>query len=59
MPLTPMDYMRGIIAQAIAEGMSLADLQHCAEYATTPEDFDIAVNMLAGMKPQPNDQTTT
>ena len=44
-----MDYVRGAIANAIVERMSLTDLYACAEHAETAEDFDTAVNLLAQM----------
>ena len=47
MNLSPMDYTRAAICNAIAEGMSLRDLFAMAEHARTCERFDTAVNELA------------
>lgn len=46
MNLTPMDYIRGAIANAQAEGLTIDDLAAMAEHATTPKQFDHAVNTL-------------
>ena len=48
--LTDMDYVRGAIANAMAEGMALSDLWECAAHAENCEVFDTAVNLLAQMK---------
>lgn len=47
MTLSAMDYVRGAIANALAEDMNLADLWKCAAYAKNAKDFDNAVNLLA------------
>ena len=47
--LSDMDYVRGAIANALAEDMTLADLWKCAAHAKNAEDFDKAVNLLAQM----------
>ena len=44
--LTHMDYIRGAIANALADGLDLADVWAMAEHAETPEAFDRAVNDL-------------
>lgn len=44
--LSEMDWVRAAIANALAEGLSLADVAAMAEHATTPEAFDRAVNEL-------------
>lgn len=48
--LSDMDYVRGAIANALAEDMTLTDLWKCAAHANSAEDFDKAVNLLAQMK---------
>jgi|TARA_R110000868_G_scaffold205945_1_gene454653 hypothetical protein len=48
--LSDMDYVRGAIANALAEDMTLADLWQCAAHAKTAEDFDKAINLFAQMK---------
>lgn len=48
--LSDMDYVRGAIANAMAEDMTLDDLWKCAAHAKDVEDFDKAVNLLAQMK---------
>ena len=45
--LTDMDYVRGAIANAMLEEMTLSDLWECAAYARDTEAFDEAVNLLA------------
>ena len=45
--LTAMDYVRGALANAAAEGMSVIDLIAMAEHAQTAQAFDLAVNELA------------
>lgn len=45
--ITDMDYIRGALANALCEDMSLADVYRCAEHAETPNAFDDAVNVLA------------
>ena len=52
MYLTPMDYVRAAICNAIAEGMSLNDLFAMAQHARTCERFDAAVNELASASPE-------
>lgn len=47
--LSDMDYVRGAIANALAEDMTLNDLWKCAAHAKTTADFDTAVNLLAQM----------
>ena len=42
-----MDYVRGAIANALAEGMTVEDLLYCSTHAKTAKDFDTAVNLLA------------
>ena len=44
--LTPMDYIRGALANGLASGLDLEDVIECAIYAETAEDFDDAVNLL-------------
>ena len=44
--LSEMDYVRGAIANAQAEGLTLDDLEQMAEYAEDGERFDAAVNEL-------------
>ena len=51
MTLTQMDHIRGIIAQAFIEDMTVADLWYCAEHAASIQALDNAVNILANMKP--------
>lgn len=51
MNLTPMDLVRGAIANAIAEGLDIVDLWAASEHAETPEDFDRAVNLLVTSLP--------
>jgi len=48
--LEPMDYVRGAIANALAEGMTVEDLLYCSTHAKSTKDFDTAVNLLAQMK---------
>jgi|DEB0MinimDraft_12_1074336.scaffolds.fasta_scaffold269559_2 hypothetical protein len=50
MTLTQMDHIRGIIAQALIEDMTVADLWYCAEHAASIQALDNAVNILANMK---------
>jgi len=45
------DHIRGIIAQALCEGLTIDDLWICAEHAETIEAFDNAVNILATAMP--------
>ena len=52
MNLTAMDYIRAALANAIASNLSLTDAARMAEHATTPQEFDKAVNMLATATPQ-------
>ena len=40
MILTHMDYVRGALAQAMAEGLSLEDVWEAADRASTPRAFD-------------------
>ena len=44
--LRPMDYVRGALANAIAEGLDLIDLFSMAEHARTCAEWDTAVNEL-------------
>ncbi len=50
--LSEMDYVRGAIANALAEDMTLIDLWQCSIHAENTEDFDNAVNLLAQMVEQ-------
>jgi len=47
MTLAPIDHVKGIIAQALCEGLTIDDLWLCIEHAETIESFDNAVNILA------------
>ena len=47
MDLTPEDYLRAGLANAILEGMSLDDLMEVALEARTVEDWEEAVNILS------------
>jgi hypothetical protein len=51
MDLTPMDYVRAALANAMIEGMTAEDLFFMAMHAQTARDFDDAVNMLANTMP--------
>ena len=51
MDLAPMDYVRGALCNAIAEGLTVRDLYAMAEHAETCERFDNAVNELASASP--------
>ena len=53
-----MDWVRGAIANACIEGLTIDDLWFCAEYAATPQDFDNAVNLLAQTVPEIEEPTT-
>jgi hypothetical protein len=44
-----MEYVRSVIANAIAHGLTLQDVAKAAEHADTLEDFDRAVNLLCHM----------
>jgi len=46
-----MDLIRGAIAQAIVENLTLHDLWLCAEHAASTQGFSDAVNELAHMQP--------
>lgn len=56
MDLDAMDYVRGAIANAMVEDMSLQDIWACAEHAQSPQSFDDAINELAGMMEIPHEQ---
>ena len=49
--ITAMDYVRAIIAAAMAEGMTLEDLSATAEHADDLPNWDEATNILAQMVP--------
>jgi len=51
MILSQMDLIRGAIAQAIVENLTLHDLWLCAEHAASTQGFSDAVNELAHMQP--------
>jgi hypothetical protein len=51
MNLTPMDYVRGALCNAMAENMTVEDLYRMAEYAETCERWDNAVNELTQASP--------
>jgi len=51
MTLTTIDHVKGIIAQALCEGLTIDDLWICIEHAETIESFDNAVNILATAMP--------
>tara|TARA_R100001086_G_scaffold122365_2_gene62968 strand:+ start:42 stop:221 length:180 start_codon:yes stop_codon:yes gene_type:complete len=42
-----MDYVRGTIASALADGLTLEDVWQAAEHAQSLTDFDAAVQMLS------------
>jgi hypothetical protein len=50
MTASPVDLIRGAIAQAMGEGLTLQDLYACAEQAASVQGFFDAVNILATMK---------
>ena len=50
MIISSIDHIKGIIAQAIVEGLTIDDLWECIEHAETIEAFDSAVNLLATMQ---------
>ena len=50
--LSEMDYVRGALANALSEDMTLIDLWQCSIHAKNTEDFDKAVNLLAQMVEQ-------
>jgi hypothetical protein len=52
MILTPMDYVRGALFNALHAGLDLDEVAAMACNAETPEDFDRAVNMLAMATPE-------
>lgn len=52
MTLTIIDHVKGTIALAIVEGLTLDDLWLCIEHAENIEAFDNAVNILANTMPQ-------
>ena len=45
--ISEMDVVRGAIASAMAEGMTLEDFWACSEHAEEVMDLDYAVNILA------------
>ena len=47
MTLTPMDYLRAALAQAMAEGMDLREVWAAAEATETVEQFDQAITAIA------------
>jgi len=51
MDLTPMDYVRATLANAILEGMDVNDLIEVSLDARTTEDWEEAVNLLAQTMP--------
>ena len=55
--LEDIDIVRGVLAQGMAENMTLADLYACAEYADDVEDWMEAVNILAQTVPQETEGT--
>ena len=52
--LTPMDYVRGALENALESGLTLDDVCRMAANADSPEAFDLAVNMLAQTLPVHN-----
>lgn len=52
MNLSQMDHVRAAIAQAKHEGLTLDDLERCAENAASCEGFCDAVNLFAHMMEQ-------
>ena len=52
MTLTPIDHVKGTIAQALCEGLTIDDLWLCIEYAESVQAFDDAVNIMATTMPQ-------
>lgn len=52
MNLSPMDFIRAALAQAIHENLTIDDLVACAENAASVQGFADAVNVLATMKEQ-------
>ena len=46
MTLTPMDYIRAALANAMAEDLDLADIWQAIEQAETPAAFDANVNAI-------------
>ena len=46
MTLTPMDYIRAALAQAMAEDLDLSDVWDAIEQAETPSQFDANVNAI-------------
>jgi hypothetical protein len=53
MDITPIEYVRAALCNAIAEGMDIYDVYLMAEHAQTCERFDAAVNELASASPEP------
>ena len=49
--LTPMDYVRGALFNALYSGLTLDDVCKMAAHAETPDAFDHAVNALAETVP--------
>lgn len=52
MTLTFIDHVKGTIAQALCEGLTIDDLWLCIEYAESVQAFDDAVNIMATALPQ-------
>lgn len=46
MTLTPMDYIRAALANAMAEDLDLSDVWQAIEQAETPSEFDANVNAI-------------
>jgi len=51
MTLTTIDHVKGTIAQALCEGLTIDDLWLCIEHAESVQAFDDAVNILATAMP--------
>jgi hypothetical protein len=51
MDITPIEYVRAALCNAIAERMDIYDVYLMAEHAQTCERFDAAVNELASASP--------
>ena len=49
--LTEMDYVRGALANAVFEGLTVYDLIRMAEHAQTAQQFENAVNELTETMP--------
>lgn len=46
MNLTPMDYIRAALANAMAEDLDIADIWQAIEHAETPAAFDANINTI-------------